>query len=443
MAAINKLAARKVQAAGEGDHADGGGLLLRVNGGRATWVLRFTAPTGKRREMGLGAAHRASVAQAGESLKTARDLAHEARELLRRGVDPIDSRDERRSVERDAEQARKAERERQQRTLARCARDYHARVIEPSRTEKHAAQWLASLENHVPDDLWHSPIETITAPAVLAALNAVKPHERARNLTDDHRLAETVRRIRQRLEAIFEDATFHGWCASNPAAAVRRKLREQAPRVKKGQFKALAYREAPALLARIRATEGTAARALEFAVLTAARTGEVLGIEWSEIDFDAATWTVPAERMKAREAHTAPLSGRAVDILRAQRRIDPRLVFPSPATLDRPDGKRRPLSNMAMLATLDRLGVRDRTTVHGLCRSTFSTWANESGAARPDAIEACLAHREGDRIRAAYNRSKFDDERRTLLESWAQYLEGAKVIPLQVAESGETLRVAS
>jgi hypothetical protein len=177
-----------VQAAGEGDHSDGGGLVLRVSGGRAAWVLRFTAPTGRRREMGLGVAHRASVAQAGVSLTTARDLAHAAREMLRRGVDPIDSRDERRSVQRDAEQARKAEKARQQRTLARCARDYHARVIEPTRTEKHGAQWLASLEDHVPADVLNAPIETITAPALLAALSAIKPHERARNLTDDHRV---------------------------------------------------------------------------------------------------------------------------------------------------------------------------------------------------------------------------------------------------------------
>lgn len=426
---LHLLSTREVQNAAPGDHSDGGGLMLRIRqegafddtGKRRTaaesWVYRYTAPTGRRREMGLGPCHRASAAQAGASLTAARDLAHKARELLRQGVDPIDAREQRREAAKAAEIASKADQERQHWTLARAARDYHERVIEPSRTPKHAATWIQSLENHVPAALWHAPVDSIEPPALLAALLDVKPHERARAHKGDT-LPETVQRIRQRLDAIFEDAIFHKRAATNPAAAIKRKMREAAPRRERGQYRALPYKEAPAFMARLRAAEGVSARCLEFTVLTAARTGEALLAEWCEIDLEARTWTVPSSKMKAKEAHTVFLSDRALELLLGLKGVDARYVFPSPL----PGRQGMPMSNMAMLVTLDRLGYRDRTTVHGLARATFSTWANETGAGRPDVIEACLAHEEGNRVRAAYNRAKFNDERRALLEAWAEYL---------------------
>lgn len=420
-AKLHLLASKQVQHAADGDHADGGGLLLRVRGGSASWVLRYTAASGKRREMGLGPADRSSLSAAGKALILGRDLAHAARECLRRGVDPIDERGAARTAARDASDAERAKGKRQAMTLARAARDYHSRVIEPTRTSKHSAQWISSLENHVSAAVWHAPIADVTAPQLLAALLTIKPHERARNLKGNT-VPETLRRIRQRLDVIFEDAIFHGLATQNPAAAIRRKLRETGPKAVKGQFAAMRYREVPALMQRIRAMPGTAARCLEFAVLAAARTSEVLLAEWSEFDLDAGTWTVPAARMKAKEAHTVYLSPCAVEILRRQVGQDARLVFPSPMSLARPEPKRQPLSNMGMLKVLERLGVRDRTTVHGLCRASFSTWANETAAARPDVIEACLAHREADRIRSAYNRAEHIDERRALLAAWADYL---------------------
>lgn len=429
---IHKLTPRQVLTAAVGELNDGGGLLLQVRERAASWVLRFTAPSGKRREMGLGPALRGSLAQAGETLVAAREMAHRAREQLRQGVDPIEARDGARRAAQDAEEGRKAEEVRERWTLARAARDYHERVIEPSRTPKHSAQWIASLENHVPPALWHAPIDTIDAPALLAALLDVTPHERARNVRGD-KLPETVQRIRQRLEAVFEDAQFHGRASTNPAAAVKRKMREASGRRVRGQFRALSYKEAPALMRALRAAPGTAARALELAVLTVARTSEVLLAEWSEVDMDAATWTVPAEKMKAKEPHTAYLSPRALEVLQGQVGQDARYVFPSPMAMGMPDGQRTPLSNMAMLTALDRLGYRDRTTVHGLARATFSTWANETGAGRPDVIEACLAHEEGNRVRAAYNRATFNEERRALLGAWSDYLqrEPAQVVDLQ------------
>jgi integrase len=350
-----------VQAAKDGDHSDGGGLLLRVRGESAAWVFRYTAPSGRRREMGLGVAHRGSTAQAGDTLTAARDKAHDARQLLRDGTDPLDAKEQRREALREAEAATKAQKARERWTLARCARDYHERTIEPTKTAKHAAQWIASLENHVPASVWHKPIADIEPPELLEAFSQVKPHERARRHKGDT-MPETLQRMRQRLDAVFEDAIFHRRCTSNPAAAIRRKMRETLPRKLAGQFAALPYREAPALLARVRAVEGIAARCLEFAVLTAARTGEVLGATWAEIDLQAGVWVVPAERMKAKEPHTVYLSPRALEVLAAVRGLHKAWVFPSPML----NGK--PMSNMAMLKTLERLGVRDQTTVHGLCQ---------------------------------------------------------------------------
>ena len=423
-AKLHLLTAKQVQHAPDGDHSDGGGLLLRVRGASASWVFRYTAPSGKRREMGLGVCHRGSPGQAGDSLTGARDGAHKAREQLRSGTDPLKQKEDTRQAERAAELTRKTDKARDRRTLCRCAREYHERAIEPRLTTKHSAQWLASLENHMPPALWNKPIADVTAPELLAVLAEVKPHERARNLTSE-RVHETLTRIRQRLDAVFEDAIFHGYCAGNPAAAIRRKMRETMPRQKKGQFAALPYGEAPAFMAQLRDAQGTAARCLEFAVLCAARTSEALLANWREFDLDAGVWTVPAERTKAGEEHVVFLSERALEVLKAQAGQHEAIVFPSTVMKD------KPMSNMAMLAVLDRLQMRSATTVHGLCRSTFSTWANDTGAARPDVIEACLAHKEQDKVRAAYNRSQFSTERKALLAAWAAFLArpAAQVLP--------------
>lgn len=418
---LNMLTPRQVLAAEDGDLTDGGGLVLRIGSGGASWGLRYIAPTGKRREMGLGVAHRNSLQQAGESLVAAREQAREARQLLADGLDPLAVRMQHRLAaqqaelaELQAEQDRKAEKVIEHWTLARCARDYHEREVEPVAKRVHAAQWISSLENHVPAALWHAPIGGITAPQLLEALQSVTSHERARNVSN---LAETLRRIRQRLDTVFVDAQFHGRCVGNPAAVIAKKLGKARPK-KAGEFAALDYRQAPALLARLRAMPGTAARCLEFAVLTAARTSEALLAEWSEIDLAAGTHIVPPARMKRGEQHTAYLSPRAIELLRRQVGQDARYVFPS--TMKGREGK--PMSNMAMLAVLDRLAVRDQTTVHGLARSTFSTWANETAAARPDVIEACLAHSEADLVRKAYMRAQFAAERRALLLAWSDYL---------------------
>ena len=423
---LHLLTVREVQTAPEGDHSDGGGLLLRVRGESASWVLRYTAESGRRREMGLGLARRGSPAQAGDSITGARKEAQKARELLLEGVDPIDERDRRREAAKLAETETKMVKARERLTLARAARDYHERAVEPRLTAKHGAQWISSLENHVPACVWHAPIADVTAPMLLEALSGV------RALDDKSEyVPETLQRVRQRLDAVFEDAIFHGRCLTNPAAAIKRKMQETMPKKKAGKFAALPYREVPAFMAKLRNEQGIAPRCLEFALLTASRTSEVLFAAWSEFDLGAALWTIAAERMKAGESHTVYLSQQAIDVVEKQRGLDASIVFPSPML------KGQPMSNMAMLTVLDRMGMREQTTVHGLCRATCSTWANETGAARPEVIEACLAHREADKVKAAYNRAKFADERRALLAAWGTFLvsqcDGVNIVPFRAA----------
>lgn len=401
------LSPRTIHTAGDGDYPDGDGLVLRVRGGMGSWVFRFTSPAGKRRELGLGKLVRNDLAAAGKSVTAARDAAEDARRLLREKVDPIEHRDAERARAAQALEIKRAETKREQATLARVAREYHAKVIEPNRTPKHAHQWLQSLEQHVPDTLWHKPIADVTGPEVLDFVIGLQA-----------KIPETAARVRQRLEAIFDDAEFRGVSVGNPARAIRRKLRETKKGRARGSFAALPYAKAPAFLTELRKREGISARALEFAMLTAARSGEVLGATWDEFDLQAGVWTVPAARMKGGEQHVVVLSPRAVEIVKAAQEWQQGYVFPAPTL----DGKR--MSNMAMLTLLRRMDADKTTTVHGLCRATFSTWANETAAARPDVIEACLAHRESDRVKAAYNRAKFTDERAALLVAWADHLEG-------------------
>jgi integrase len=420
-ARLHLLSTREVQTAKDGDHSDGGGLMLRVRGDSSSWVLRFTAPSGRRREMGLGVAHRGSAAQAGESLTTARRLAHEARELVRRGIDPIGEREQRRSAAREAEAGRKRAQADEQRTLARVARAYHERIEAKFANPKHRAQWINSLEQHVPKSLWMRPIGQIKAAELIDALTTLQ-----------REVPETGSRVQQRLATVFEDAVLRELIDRNPMTGVAKEVRRLVGKQEAGRFKALPYREAPAFMAKLRESEGMAARCLELAVLTAARTSEALLATWAEFDLDAGVWIVPGDRMKGGEPHTVYLPPKAVELLKALKALalHPAYLFPSPM---KPD---QPLSNMAMLTVLDRLGVRDRTTVHGLCRATFSTWANDTNVARPDVIEACLAHREADRVRAAYNRAEFEAERRALLAAWAEYLSkapGSNVVPLKAA----------
>jgi integrase len=270
---------------------------------------------------------------------------------------------------------------------------------------KLSADWINSLENHVPAALWDKPIAEIARAELLEFFRDIQ-----------ERMADTAQRVRRRLDEVFEEAIEDGTVTANPVAMLRTKLRREHKPKRVTPRAALAYRDVPAFVERLRGQPGIAARCLEFTILTAGRTGESIGAKWSEFDLDAALWTLPAERMKAGEPHSVYLSKRALAILAEMRALGSPFVFRFVTDQD------RPLSNMAMLALLRRMKRTD-ITVHGF-RASFSTWANETAAARPDVIEACLAHREGDKIRAAYNRAQFAGERRKLLDAWAAYLDG-------------------
>jgi len=399
------LSPREIQVAREGDHSDGDGLILRVTAKGASWVLRYTSPTGRRRRLGLGAADRSSIEAAGASAKRARKKADEAREQLDEKIDPIDAKRQQRAAGKAAAAAERADAESAKMTLARVARGYHEEVIEPSRTTKHAAQWIATLEQHLFPKLGNKPIAEVTAPDLLSVLADLQ-----------QRVPETTARIRQRVDAVFEHALFHGWVTANPAASLRRKLREGRSKRERGHHAAMPYRQVPDFMAKLAEAEGTSARCLEFLILTASRTSEALNAQWPEFDLAGGIWTIPGERMKAREPHVMHLSPRAVEIVKRQEGQHKRYVFPSMWN----DG--RPLSNMSLLMTLRRLKVED-ATVHGF-RASFSSWANECSIAQPDAIEAALAHCESNLVRRAYNRAAFLAERRALMTAWCDYLAG-------------------
>lgn len=406
--ALHVLTARVVETAGDGDHADGGGLILRVRGSRANWVFRFTSPSGRRRDAGFGAAHRDSTKEAGESLRLAREKAKHARDALAAGRDPLDDKRARRKADADKAAAKKAAAKAEATTLARCAREYHERAIEPKMNAKYSEVWIRSLECHVPPAIWHKPIAEVNPVELFGALAKVK-----------RALPETADRVRRRLAAVFDDAMFYGRCTMNPANAIRRKLGEAAGDDDgEHHYKALDFADVPAFMIALRKRGGSAALALEFGLLTAARTGEIVGATWGEIDQQAAVWRVPAARMKGGDEHVVHLSARALEILKAARALGSNYLFPSPMDPE------RPLSNMAMLTLIKRMGYSDRTTPHGVCRASFSTWANETGAGRPDVIEACLAHKEADRVRRAYNRASFAAERAALLRAWTDYCNG-------------------
>ncbi len=416
---LTALAVFKQQA--DAHLSDGGGLFIKVESGTATGAFRFTSPTmAKRREMGLKPLDRSSLASTGESLKRVRAAAALARRLIDEGRDPIDAKRAMRAQVLADREAEKVVKKAEACTLARHARRFHESTIEtdPKMTELHKRHWISSLENHVGrTPLWKMRIDAITAPMLLEELAKV------RSIDDQNkRIPETLSRIVQRLSAVFEDAQFHSLCTTNPAAAIKRKMRPHTAGRKGAGFRFLPPAEVPPFMATLRECEGIAALALEFLILTASRTAETLGATWAEIDTKASTWVIPASRMKAGERggdHTVHLSGAALAVLARVKGLDATCIFPSP--MQNREGK--PLSNMALLATLDRLGMRSRTVVHGFRRS-FSTTCNEYAFARPDAIEAALAHSEQDVIRKTYNRAEFLQERRILLQRWADYCNG-------------------
>lgn len=397
MAARHLLSAKFVAKALAGDvepgrHPDGDRLFLWIRGNSSPlWIFRYTCPAGRRRDMGLGTAQVLTLAQA-------RRAAQEAREMLERGVDPLDTRKAADALQGAVEALP---------TLRAMAIETHRAVAPNYDNGKHRAQWLSSVLRNVPADILSKPVAHVVAADVLDFLPAVM-----------RRVPETGARVRQRLEKIFNHAVLIGQAQHNPMFLLKGSPALPAkPRGK--HFKALPVGEVPALFARLGAMDSVSARALQFGVLTADRTGDILGATWAEIDVVAKTWTIAASRMKSRREFVAFLSDQALAVLERQRGQHAEYVFPSPV---KPG---RPMSNMSMLTVLRRLGVADQTTVHGLCRTCFSTWANEAGI-RGEVIEASLAHVEKDKTRAAYNHAQYVIERRDLIARWGAFVTSAR-----------------
>jgi integrase len=404
------LTAQKVErlakAKNRGMHGDGGGLWLQITEGGASWVFRFML-NGRARSMGLGPL-------ALFDLKEARAKALDARRLCYQGIDPIEQREAAKAQQRlDAAKAI---------TFQQCADAYINAHRAGWRNGKHAAQWTATLATHA-EAISALPVQTIDTALVLKVLEPIwttKP--------------ETASRVRGRIERILDWAKVSGYRdGENPARwrghldhllAARSKVR----RVK--HHAALPFAELPGFLVALREQEGISARALEFCVLTAARTGEVIGARWSEIDLIDKTWTVSAERMKPGREHRVPLPPRALAILQemqAHRHGDDGFVFPGGK-----DGK--PLSNMAFLMLLRRMDRSD-LTAHGF-RATFKTWATDRTGFQHEIVEASLAHVVGSKVEQAYQRSDHFEKRRRLMQQWATFcttapVEHDKVVSLQ------------
>ena len=341
------------------------------------------------------------------------------RAMLREGKDPLDERDRARAEAKAEKDAAKAAVKSQALTLRRYVRAYHEKNVETLRHPKTAQAWINSIEQNLPAALLDTPVAEVLPVDLLDALVEVS-----------RRIPETGSRIFTRIAAVFDAAVVERIRLDNPARPIAKELRRRAGPKNSQGFPALAAVDVPRFVKALREVPGVAPRAFELLVLTAARSGEVLAMEWSEIDAAARTWTVPVARMKAGRAHQVHLVDRALEIIEAQRGQDPVFVFPSPV------GNGRPLSGMAFEMTIRRLHAADLKTggpgyldklqgrpacPHGM-RSAFSSWANEAGH-RADVIESALAHVEPNKIRRAYNRAGYMVERRALSEAWEHFCE--------------------
>ncbi len=377
-----------------GTYADGGGLTLRVHpsGGR-NWVLRLTVD-GKRRNIGLGGFPDVRLAEA-------RKLAQEMRAAAREGRNPVA---ERKALAEERAAAPPL------RTIPTFADVAHA-VIElraPTWTsDRHATQWRESLRLHAMPALGHKQIDTITTADVLSVLAPIW-----------HAKAETATRLRQRMSTIFDYSVVMNWRSDNPANGGVRSALPRRPR-RRRHHPALPYAEVPAALAAVEAsTSQTISKlAFKFLVLTAARAGEVRGATWDEISLEAAIWTIPAERMKARREHRVPLSHQALEVLEKAQALGSSngLVFPSKR------GGSGQLSNMAFSMIMRRCEIE--AVPHGM-RTSFRNWTLEQTDTPWAVAEAALAHVLGDSVASAYARTDLFERRRRLMGMWADFATG-------------------
>jgi integrase len=415
MARTGKLSAVEVaKAKGPAVLHDGGGLYVRVSAtGAKSWVFRFQLD-GKRRDMGLGPYPDISLAEARSKASAHRKQRHD-------GIDPLDAKE----AQRQAYRLSIAK----GRTFRDMAEEFIGRNEAGWRNAKHRQQWRNTLQTYVYPQLGELAVGAIDTGLVVQVLDPIWAEK-----------PETASRVRGRIEAVLDAATVRGFRQGpNPAQWKGNLAHILPPRAKVRSVEhhaALAFDDMPAFLTILRGRQGMAAQALEFAILTAARTGEALGTTWAEIDLTAKVWTVPAKRMKGGREHRVPLPEAALAVLENVRP----LAFqkgdePSPAAPVFPGLRRAlPMSNMVFLMLLRRMGRSD-FTAHGF-RSTFSDWAAERTAYPREVVEMALAHAVANKVEAAYRRGDLFEKRRRLLADWAAFCSapepsGGSVTPIR------------
>jgi integrase len=404
-----------VKNAKPGRHADGGGLHLLVKeSGARSWVYRFML-RGKARDIGLGAASGPEAI----SLAKARDKADALRLKVKAGIDPLAER------HREAAEAIGAAQAAQIAGITfQAVADAHIAANEESwRNAKHRQQWSNTLASYAYPVIGDLPVAEIGTAHILQILEPIwkaKP--------------ETAGRVRGRIETILDAAKARGYREGENPARWRGHIAQILParsRLTRGHHKAMPYDAVPAFVGELRSRNAMAALALEFAVLTAARTGEVLGAGWHEVDFEKAVWTIPAGRMKAGKEHRVPLSPRAIEILKITKRLGGNWLFVGNEKF--PGDVKPKLSGMAMNMLLRRMKVD--ATVHGF-RSAFRDWAAECTGYAHEVCEMALAHVIANKAEAAYRRGDLFEKRRRLMADWASFcakinLAGSNVAPMR------------
>jgi integrase len=399
MALTSKRVAKLVRHS-PGRHHDGHGLYLQVfNRNSASWILRYVR-NGREHMLGLGPVHTVGLAEA-------RQRARAARLQLLDGIDPV--------AERKAKKVEVAVAAAKAITFAECARSYQVSHEGHWRSAKHRQQFASSLRRFAFPIFGHLPVKAVDTGLVLRVLEPLwsdKP--------------ETARRMRGRIEAVLDWATVRNYRSGDNPARWKGHLKQALPQRGKlsvPHHPALPYGEIAEFMSQLRAQTGTGARALEFVILTAARSGEAIGAKWDEIDFASKTWTVPASRMKAGREHRVPLSDPAMELLQSLPVEDGNpFVF---------IGRRDRLSVTAMSYALKAL--RRDITVHGF-RSSFRDWASEQTSFPHEVCEQALAHTISNAVERAYRRGDLFEKRRRLMAEWGRYC-------AQPASAGEVVRL--
>lgn len=399
----NALTPLQVKNAKPGRHADGGGLYLLVKpSGARSWVFRFML-NGKSRDMGLSRCPEAITIMRKSktdqlTLAEARDIAAIYRMKVKAGIDPLVERQE--AAAQSA--AESALREAEQKTFRDAAGDYLASYEGTWRNAKHRQQWHNTLRDYVYPTIGHMAVKDVGTQHILRILEPIWATK-----------SETASRLRGRMENILDAAKVKGYRSGENPARWRGHLDKILPprkRLSRGHHAALHYQNVPQFMAKLRTHPATGALALEFLILTAARTAEVIGAGWDEISFPDKTWTIPAKRMKAGREHRVPLPKRALEILRQTQQLGGTQLFP---------GQRgKAMSAMTMSMLLRR--IEKTITVHGF-RSSFRDWAAETTSYPHEVCEAALAHTISNKAEAAYRRGDLFAKRRLLMNEWSGY----------------------